>query len=81
MGYVVFDMRAGNAEVAVWIDFLALFSIASDDGVVIASYLDESFRKDRITNANQACEATIIAGGFNRFEHRLCVCRNGRESD
>ena len=30
-----------NLSVAVWVGFLALFGIASDDGVVIASYLDD----------------------------------------
>ena len=47
----LFQVHTINLSVAVWVGFLALFGIASDDGVVIASYLDESFRKDRITNA------------------------------
>ena len=58
----LFQVHAINISVAVWVGFLALFGIASDDGVVIASYLDESFRKDRITNAGQAREATVTAG-------------------
>jgi Cu(I)/Ag(I) efflux system membrane protein CusA/SilA len=58
----LFQVHTINLSVAVWVGFLALFGIASDDGVVIASYLDESFRKDRITNANQAREATVTAG-------------------
>ena len=47
---------------AIWIGFIALFGIASDDGVMIASYLDESFRTDHIENAKHAREATIAAG-------------------
>jgi Cu(I)/Ag(I) efflux system membrane protein CusA/SilA len=31
-----------NLSVAVWVGFLALFGIASDDGVVMATYLDQS---------------------------------------
>lgn len=58
----LFQVHTINLSVAVWVGFLALFGIASDDGVVIASYLDESFRKDRITNANHAREATVAAG-------------------
>ncbi|QDS89013.1 Cation efflux system protein CusA [Rosistilla ulvae] len=50
----LFQVKTINLSVAVWVGFLALFGIASDDGVVIASYLDESFRKDRIENAQQA---------------------------
>lgn len=58
----LFQVKTVNLSVAVWVGFLALFGIASDDGVVIASYLDESFRKDRIANAKHAREATVAAG-------------------
>lgn len=58
----LFQVKTINLSVAVWVGFLALFGIASDDGVVIASYLDESFRKDRIENAAHAREATVTAG-------------------
>ncbi|QDV73774.1 Cation efflux system protein CusA [Botrimarina mediterranea] len=58
----LFQVHTINLSVAVWVGFLALFGIASDDGVVIASYLDESFRKDRIANAKHAREATVTAG-------------------
>ncbi|HRA86734.1 MAG TPA: efflux RND transporter permease subunit [Planctomycetaceae bacterium] len=58
----LFQVHTINLSVAVWVGFLALFGIASDDGVVIASYLDESFRKDRIANAKHAREATVKAG-------------------
>ncbi len=58
----LFQVRTINLSVAVWVGFLALFGIATDDGVVIASYLDESFRKDKITDAKHAREATVTAG-------------------
>ena len=58
----LFQVHTINLSVAVWVGFLALFGIASDDGVVIASYLDESFRKDRISDAKHAREATVKAG-------------------
>ncbi|WP_233215712.1 efflux RND transporter permease subunit, partial [Rhodopirellula bahusiensis] len=58
----LFQVRTINLSVAVWVGFLALFGIATDDGVVIASYLDESFRKDNITDAKHAREATVTAG-------------------
>ena len=58
----LFQVHTINLSVAVWVGFLALFGIASDDGVVIASYQDESFRKDKITNAKHAREATVTAG-------------------
>lgn len=58
----LFQVHTINLSVAVWVGFLALFGIASDDGVVIASYLDESFRKEKITDAQHAREATVTAG-------------------
>lgn len=58
----LFQVRAFNLSVAVWVGFLALFGIASDDGVVIATYLDQSFRARRTSNIKELREATIIAG-------------------
>lgn len=58
----LFQVHTINLSVAVWVGFLALFGIASDDGVVIATYLDESFRKENITDAQHAREATVTAG-------------------
>ena len=47
----LFQVHAINLSVAVWVGFLALFGIASDDGVVIATYLDQNLRKSRIETA------------------------------
>ena len=58
----LFQVRTINLSVAVWVGFLALFGIATDDGVVIASYLEDSFRRDRITSIEHAREATVTAG-------------------
>ena len=57
----LFQVHPINLSVAVWVGFLALFGIATDDGVVIATYLDQSFWKNKITNAAEAREATIAA--------------------
>ena len=58
----LFQVHTINLSVAVWVGFLALFGIASDDGVVIATYLEQSFRRDRIVNIQDAREATVTAG-------------------
>ncbi|QDT32234.1 efflux RND transporter permease subunit [Thalassoglobus polymorphus] len=58
----LFQVQPINLSVAIWVGFLALFGIASDDGVVISTYLDQSFRKKQIDTIGQAREATIEAG-------------------
>lgn len=47
---------------AIWVGFLALFGIATDDGVVIATYLDQSFFKRQIASNQDARTATLAAG-------------------
>jgi Cu(I)/Ag(I) efflux system membrane protein CusA/SilA len=39
----IFQMHLINLSVAVWVGFLALFGIASDDAVVICTYLEQRF--------------------------------------
>ncbi len=58
----LFRIHPVNLSIAVWVGFLALFGIATDDGVVMATYLDKSFYKRNITSARQAREATLAAG-------------------
>jgi copper/silver efflux system protein len=58
----LFQVHTINMSVAVWVGFLALFGIASDDGVVIATYLDQSFWKREIASREDARKATIVAG-------------------
>lgn len=38
----LFQVHPINLSVAIWVGFLALFGIASDDGVIMATFLDES---------------------------------------
>lgn len=58
----LFNMQTYNLSVAVWIGFLALFGIASDDGVVVATYLDQSFKENRPQTIKAIREATLEAG-------------------
>ena len=58
----LFQVHPINMSVAVWVGFLALFGIASDDGVVVSTYLDQVFRRRRPANVRELRQATIEAG-------------------
>jgi Cu(I)/Ag(I) efflux system membrane protein CusA/SilA len=58
----LFQVHAVNLSVAVWVGFVALFGIASDDGVVMATYLDQSYSERRPSTPDEIREATLAAG-------------------
>ncbi len=58
----LFQMHTINLSVAVWVGFIALFGIATDDGVLIATYLDQSFARNRPGNLKEIREAVAEAG-------------------
>ncbi|MHC5082585.1 MAG: efflux RND transporter permease subunit [Planctomycetota bacterium] len=58
----LFQIHPINLSVAVWVGFLALFGIASDDGVVMGTYLQQSFRDHEHTTVKQIRQATVQAG-------------------
>ncbi|NQT62518.1 MAG: efflux RND transporter permease subunit [Candidatus Marinimicrobia bacterium] len=59
---ILFQVHPINLSVAVWVGFLALFGIASDNGVIISTYLDQSFTRLRPKTINEVREATVVAG-------------------
>ncbi len=58
----LFQVQPFNLSVAVWVGFLALFGIATDDGVIITTYLTQSFKQNRPESIQAIREATIKAG-------------------
>jgi Cu(I)/Ag(I) efflux system membrane protein CusA/SilA len=58
----LFQVHPLNLSVAVWVGFIALLGIATDDGVVVASYLDQSFRNQKPSTIADIREATVTAG-------------------
>ena len=58
----LFQMHPINLSVAIWVGFLALFGIASDDGVVMCTYLKQSFHGRSPVNIDQTRQMVIEAG-------------------
>jgi Cu(I)/Ag(I) efflux system membrane protein CusA/SilA len=58
----LFQMHPVNLSVAVWVGFLALFGIASDNGVIISTYLDQSFEQRKPDTIEKIREAVVSAG-------------------
>ena len=58
----LFQVRPLNLSVAVWVGFLALFGIATDDGVIMATYLKQTFEKDQPRDRQGIIEAVVKAG-------------------
>ena len=55
----LFQVHGINLSVAIWVGFLALFGIASDNGVIVATILDQIFRRKKIGSITDIREATI----------------------
>lgn len=58
----LFQIHPFNLSVAVWVGFLALFGIATDDGVILATYLGQSFAARQPQTPEEVRAATVEAG-------------------
>jgi Cu(I)/Ag(I) efflux system membrane protein CusA/SilA len=66
----LFQMHPINLSIAVWVGFIALFGIATDDGVVMATYLKQTFDRNTPKNRKEI-RASIIEAGEKRI--RPCL--------
>lgn len=58
----LFQMGTINLSVAVWVGFIALFGIATDDGVIIGTYLKQVFEKNKPETIEGVRQSVLEAG-------------------
>ena len=61
-GMIALAMADVQLNTAVWVGFIALFGIAIDDGVVIATYLDQTLKNNLLRNVTDIRNAVVQAG-------------------
>ena len=58
----LFHIKTIHLSVGVWVGFIALFGIATDDGVVMATYLNQVFQKQKPQTREEVHQCVIEAG-------------------
>ncbi len=60
----MFDMHPINLSVAVWVGFVALFGIATDNGVIIGTYLQQVFGRNKPRTREEVRKSVLEAGSI-----------------
>ncbi len=58
----LYNIKLYNLSVAIWVGFLALFGVATDDGVLISTYIKQVFVKEQPASVAAIREAIVTAG-------------------
>ncbi|HOY17568.1 MAG TPA: efflux RND transporter permease subunit [Haliscomenobacter sp.] len=68
----LFQVHPVNLSVAVWVGFLALFGIVTDDGVLMATYLRERFDTLK-PSSTQEVRAAVLEGAVRRVRPAMMI--------
>jgi Cu(I)/Ag(I) efflux system membrane protein CusA/SilA len=61
----LFQVHTVNLSVAVWVGFIALFGVATDDGVLMGTYLTQLFEKEK-PDTKEKVRATVLLAASKR---------------
>lgn len=66
----LFQMKTVNLSIAVWVGFIALFGIATDNGVVMAAYLKQTFDRRKPEDL-ASIRSSVVEAGKRRIRPTL----------
>ena len=61
-GMILLALAGVKINTAIWVGFIAVFGLVVDDGVLMATYLDQIFRRRRLESIEQIRDAVVDAG-------------------